>query len=266
MEASQRASFEELGFVRVAGAFSRADAAAMEQRVWSWLERKYGVVRSDPSTWLVPSPTGLQGLKAQAVFDAIGSDTLCAALDDLIGAGRWQRPRDWGGFLVNFPTGSDWKLPSRVWHTDFDFRGPPTPLVGALALSFLSDVPAGAGGTLAVAGSHRLIADFVAARPSAGREKMKVTRTALMASDPWLRELGGADDAPGRTERFMGRDTLVRGIPVRVVELSGEAGDVVITHPWLLHAGAPNCGAAPRLMRVQRVRLAASAVSVASAM
>ena len=134
MEASQRAGFEELGFVRIAGAFSRADAAAMEQRVWSWLERKYGLVRSDPSTWLVPSPTGLQGLKAQAVFDAIGSDALCAALDDLIGAGRWQRPRDWGGFLVNFPTGSDWKLPSRVWHTDFDFRGPPTPPSGARSM------------------------------------------------------------------------------------------------------------------------------------
>ena len=53
---------------------------------------------------------------------------------------------------------------------------------------------------------------------------------------------------------------------MRVVELTGEAGDVVIGHPWLLHAGAPNCGAAPRLMRVQRVRLAAPAISVASVM
>jgi hypothetical protein len=53
---------------------------------------------------------------------------------------------------------------------------------------------------------------------------------------------------------------------VRVVELAAGAGDVVIGHPWLLHAGAPNCGAAPRIMRVQRVRLAAPAISVASVM
>jgi hypothetical protein len=258
--------FAERGFVRVASAFPRAEAAAMEQRVWRWLERKYGARRDEPSSWTTAAPTGLQGLKSQAVFDAIGGDALSAALDALVGAGRWQRPRDWGQFLVNFPSGERWTVPHRVWHTDFDFRGPAWPPPGALVFSFLSDVPAGAGGTLVVAGSHRLIADFVAARPSAGREKMKVTRQALLASDPWLRDLARPDDDPSRTERFMGGDTVVRGVPLRVVELCGEAGDAVVAHPWMLHAGAPNCGAAPRLMRVQRVRPAAGAISVARAM
>jgi hypothetical protein len=64
----------------------------------------------------------------------------------------------------------------------------------------------------------------------------------------------------------MRRGAVVEGVPVRVAELAGEAGDVVIGHPWLLHCGAPNCGPAPRLMRVQRVRLAAPAISVASVM
>jgi len=45
----------------------------------------------------------------------------------------------------------------------------------------------------------------------------------------------------------------VAGVPVEIVELSGEAGDVVIGHPWLLHRGAPNRGERPRFMRVQRV-------------
>jgi hypothetical protein len=47
----------------------------------------------------------------------------------------------------------------------------------------------------------------------------------------------------------------VAGVPVDIVELCGEAGDVVIGHPWLLHRGAPNRGERPRFMRVQRVRL-----------
>ena len=200
------------------------------------------------------------------MFDAIGGAVLSAALDALVGAGRWQRPRDWGGFLVNFPSGGRWTVPSRVWHTDFDFCGPAEPPRGALVFSFLSDVPPGAGGTLAVAGSHRLIQRFVEARPSAGREKMKTTRTVFLASDPWLRELTAEEHERDRAERLMQPGALVGGMPVRVVELTGEAGDVVIGHPWLLHAGAPNSGAAPRLMRVQRVRLAAPALSVASVM
>ena len=54
----------------------------------------------------------------------------------------------------------------------------------------------------------------------------------------------------------MQEGAVVGGVPVRVVELSGEAGDLVIGHNWLLHAGAPNSGTQPRMMRVQRVRAA----------
>ena len=220
----------------------------MESRVWRWLEKRYGALREDPASWADAAAAvyGLQGMKREAVFDAIGSAALGGALDAIVGAGRWT-------------------VPSRVWHTDFDFRGPADPPSGALVFSFLSDVPDGAGGTLVVAGSHRLIARFVAARPSAGREKMKVTRTSFLTSEPWLRELTREEPAEDRAERLM-QPSLVAGVPVRVVELTGEAGDVVIGHPWLLHAGAPNCGAAPRIMRVQRVRLAAPGVSVASVM
>ena len=52
----------------------------------------------------------------------------------------------------------------------------------------------------------------------------------------------------------MEADSLVRGVPVRIVELTGAAGDVFITHPALLHAPAMNVRARPRLMMTQRVR------------
>jgi hypothetical protein len=238
----------------------------MEARVWRWLGKKHGARPDDPAGWPRDAVYGMQGMKRDAVFDAIGSDALRAALDALVGAGRWQPPRDWGGFLLSFPSAKPWTVPSHVWHTDFDFRGPADPPQGALVFSYLSDVPPGAGGTLAVEGSHRVIAAFVAARPSAGRETMKTTRNALMASDPWLRELAAEQHAPDRTERLLRPGAVVAGVPVRVVELAGQAGDVVIGHPWLLHCGAPNAGAAPRLMRVQRVRLAARTISVATVM
>ena len=53
----------------------------------------------------------------------------------------------------------------------------------------------------------------------------------------------------------MQTETVIADVPVRVAEISGEAGDVVVAHPWLLHcAPTPNCGDVPRLMRVQRIR------------
>jgi hypothetical protein len=39
------------------------------------------------------------------------------------------------------------------------------------------------------------------------------------------------------------------GLPVRVVELTGRAGDVDLTHPWILHSIASNATDAPRIMR-----------------
>jgi hypothetical protein len=41
----------------------------------------------------------------------------------------------------------------------------------------------------------------------------------------------------------------VEGIPLRVVELTGHPGDVVLIHPWTIHTVAPNVGPTPRFMR-----------------
>jgi hypothetical protein len=251
--ADQRAEFEEKGFVRIPGAFSREEAAAMEERVWAWLERKYALSRSDPGTWRPGQVTGMQSLKRQAVFDAIGSAATCAALDALLGPGGWKRPRDWGGFLVNFPSAGPWNVPSRVWHTDFGFQGPLDRPFGALVFSFLSDVPPGAGGTVVVEGSHRVIRQFLAEHPRAPQSAMKNVRLALVRSHPWLTALTSEPEDPARVERLMCEGAIVAGVPVRVIELAGAAGDLVIGHNWLLHAGAPNCGSQPRIMRVQRV-------------
>jgi len=39
----------------------------------------------------------------------------------------------------------------------------------------------------------------------------------------------------------------LEGVPLRVVEFTGEAGDVLFFHPWLFHNASPNCRARPRL-------------------
>jgi hypothetical protein len=51
---------------------------------------------------------------------------------------------------------------------------------------------------------------------------------------------------------FMDRETLVEGVPLRVVELTGEPGDMVFCHPIMVHCGAPNRGVRPRFTRIKQ--------------
>jgi len=42
----------------------------------------------------------------------------------------------------------------------------------------------------------------------------------------------------------------IGGVTLRVVELTGEPGDMVLCHPTIVHTASPNCGTWPRLMRI----------------
>jgi hypothetical protein len=47
----------------------------------------------------------------------------------------------------------------------------------------------------------------------------------------------------------MGEGVEIDGVPVRVVELTGNPGDVYLTSLWVMHATAPNASSRPRMMR-----------------
>ena len=253
----QRDDFAEQGYVRIPAAFSRTQAAAMEDRLWTFMAERHGVRREAPETWSAIFGTGLQDLKDDAVFEPIGGPATTGALDDLLGTAGWERPRQWGQFLVTFPagTGGPDPLTKATWHSDFDLAASPDRLSGVMVFSFLSNVPSHSGGTAVLAGSHRVVQRFVAAQPRHLLEPMKRGRKALLQSDPWLAELAAAT-GPDWFERQLGGEGTLDGIRVRVEELTGTPGDVVVGHPWLLHAPAPNRATKPRLMRLQRVHAA----------
>ena len=50
----------------------------------------------------------------------------------------------------------------------------------------------------------------------------------------------------------MDTETIVEGVALRVVELSGEPGDMVFCHPAMVHCSAPNRGTRPRFMRIKQ--------------
>ena len=47
--------------------------------------------------------------------------------------------------------------------------------------------------------------------------------------------------------------TRVDDVELRVEEMSGETGDVVLMHPLCLHASSENCGSTPRIVLASTV-------------
>lgn len=121
LDDSQLSRFRETGLLRLPGAIPAKDTTAMADRIWEHLHGRHGVIRDRQETWTVDQPTGLRAMTAAPEFRALGSATIRAALDDPLGAGRWQPPRRWGRLLVTFPSGDqEWTLPAgAAWHNDF---------------------------------------------------------------------------------------------------------------------------------------------------
>jgi hypothetical protein len=251
----QRDEFDDLGLFRISGAFSGDDAAAMRAVAWREMDRKYGIREDERATWTVERPSGLKNTKRHRAFDAIGNEVLTAAFDELISEGEWARPRTWGQVMVTFPNASQpWVVPHGLWHVDFRYDASTTgPLFGLKVFAFFGDVAPRSGGTLVISRSHRVVSRFVDSLPQSVRADFRTMRLRFMDHQPWLRALATPEYDTDRTARFMDQDGDVDGIAVRIVELTGAAGDVVITHPWALHHVASNAGRYPRLMRAQSI-------------
>lgn len=92
--------------MRVPAAFDSGVAAAMRDVVWRGLEN--GVRRDAPATWTIEQPVKLQKLKDHPAFNAVGSARLLAAIDAVLEAQVYEKPRRWGAIFVAFMHG--WAL------------------------------------------------------------------------------------------------------------------------------------------------------------
>jgi hypothetical protein len=242
--------FEESGFIRIERAFSPDDARAMSALLWSVFARTFGIEESDPSTWDRPfRKRPLVDAGSSPLFDELLTDRLAAVVDDLLGPDAWEWPRDWGEFLVTFPNASRWTLPHTGWHQDWAFAQDCEPVRFFKAFAFLNEVRVGGGGTLVVSGSHRLAGRFDEGRAVDGSGRPVKGSQRMYRECEWLRRLTSPGESAARQRTLMQEASEVDGRRLQVVELTGEPGDVVIIHPWLIHAIAPNAKDTPRFMR-----------------
>ncbi|MGC2332679.1 MAG: phytanoyl-CoA dioxygenase family protein [Candidatus Acidiferrales bacterium] len=240
--------FRTYGWVRIRAAFSAEDAAAMCDVIWSALAG-VGIRRNDASTWTKARPERLQHLKRDPVFRAIGSAHTIRAIDQVLEGQPWQKPSDWGAFFLQFPTGSEWDVPSTGWHLDGDYTGRLLPACGVKVHAMLTDVGRRCGGVNILSGSHRLVHQWFSENPPAHGARGAQLRRSL-ERHPYLRDLCTSADSGARIARFHERVEEVNGIPLQVIENTASAGDVILMHSLLLHAAAPaaHLGMQPRFL------------------
>lgn len=161
--------------------------------------------------------------------EAANTPRLRAAIDQLVGPGRWLPRGSLGTFPVRFPST---EAPDDTgWHVDASFPGDdPADFFGwrvnvhsrgrALLMLFLfSDVGEDDAPTRLRVGSHRRVAEILATRGDAGLTFMELAPLA---------------------------DTATADQPEALA--TGDAGDVVLCHPFLVHAAQAHRGVGPRFM------------------
>lgn len=236
--------FHEHGWMRIRGAVDAAAAQAMRDTAWMALEAE-GIRRDQPLTWTVERPSNLQHVKADPAFRQ-DSAAVHAAIDAILEGRPYQKPQNWGALFLAFPGKTPWHIPTKGWHIDAYYASPLVPVRGVKTFALFADVAPRGGGTLMVSGSHRLVHRwFQENPPRPGTRSAQMRR--LLLSIPYLRDLHLEGEAAERIRRFTSMEEI-DGIPLRVVEAEGEAGDVILMHPLVMHVAAPNNSAQPRMM------------------
>lgn len=227
LSSEQIETFVRDGLVKLDGAFSRATAAACRDILW----RDMKLSPDMPEDW--KEPVVRLGMYADAPFrEAAGSPRLHAALDQLVGAGRWISPQALGSMVVRFPVGKPW---DDGWHIDASFPPPDDPGSfdyfkwrvnfasrdrAMLMLFLFSDCGPDDAPTRARVGSHL----------------------------PTARRLKDYGDAGASAIQLAEEGYYQESADCEVALATGEAGTVWLLHPFTVHAAQAHHGTEPRFL------------------
>jgi hypothetical protein len=220
--------FIDHGYLIVRDAFPREVARERTDRAF----QRLGYDRNDPATWTKPRVHMALGDREN--FESYAPKAFAAAADLAGGADRIKRPATIcpDGFIVNFSEGADrpWEPPSALspgWHVDGNWfhHFLDSPEQGLLMIFIYSDIGPRGGGTFGALDSIGVIARFLAAHPE-GVEPNGF----------------GFGERAAECRNFF--------------EWTGNAGDVVLIHPFMLHAVSQNHSGVPRFITNPALSLA----------
>jgi len=257
LTSEQHDEFDRRGVLRLAGLLSADRVGRARDYVQRRLER-VGLWRD--GAWRLgdrPRPRWPDsGVKSSKVIGnrhpdveaLLGEPALIAVVDALLeghawGRGVYRRPQ----VLFTLPNADVWTMPTG-WHVDAprlaSGRRP-----GLQLFTFLDVVAPGGGGTLVVAGSHRLL--------NAGRVIRAADMMRLLRREAFFRDLYSPAPASAPTRgdaraRWLNHTGAVGDVALELVELTGAPGDAYLMDLRVLHAGAPNACDRPRMMATHR--------------
>lgn len=219
LAAGQVEAFVERGFVRLDAAFPPPLAQHCESLLWTQLAP---MTPDDRSTWDRPL-VRLASQDAQPFRQAVASRRWLEAIRQLAGPKALAHPHLAGTVVVRFPV--DGNPADDGWHIDTSFRHDNDWWVnhrsrgrGLLMLVLLSDIGKNDAPTRLRIGSHRDVAKGLVPFGEQG--------------------LPSSDTA-----------SVVSATAHRSVDLAtGQAGDVYLCHPFLVHAAQPHRGTRPRFL------------------
>ncbi|WP_379553343.1 phytanoyl-CoA dioxygenase family protein [Erythrobacter sp. W53] len=183
-----------------------------------------------------PFRNALTKLSKSAGFPKLVGDHLAPMIEQLVGDPvALMAPGQ--QILFSLPSDQRWSIPSDVWHTDLPkFAERTTP--GLQAFTFLDDVEPQGGGTLVVAGSHRLLNKFSSLSSKEVKQHLRREEFFQMLFDSDRPEVTAPQDATGR----------IGDVELEVVELTGSVGDLYLMDLRVLHTPAPNSSEKARFM------------------
>jgi hypothetical protein len=246
---------EMWGVARLPGAADSRRVAALRERVLGFIEQK-GLEPEGADSWRAIKASKLAPVARELGFAELWGESVVAAIDAVLGAGRWDVPRHAGQILpLTWPQPAQpWQVPDKHWHLDYMAPGAAQRIPGLQIFLCLDRVESRAGATLVAAGIPRMVEEIRVRRGPAWRGRSADVRSAVVREVPWFRELASVRPGEDRVARFMAHPTDFHGSSLQVVELTGEPGDVWLMHPWMLHAASANCGARPRMVITERLR------------
>lgn len=244
--------FFELGYTRVPGAISSESLVPISAAIWQDLA-EYGIHQSDPETWRAPRPRGFQTLAKNDEYELLFSQSVQACIDALLGLDRWAKPKHWGQVLLSLPNDREWTVPHKAWHLDLSQDIGNLELPGVQVFICIEDVVERCGATVVAVGTHRLVAALLLADGLPEESASSVLRSRVSARSPCFRLLVSDGQIKQRNDYFLNQTHLENGTPFRVDELTGRKGDLILMHPYLFHAPAPNTGPAVRMALTQRI-------------
>lgn len=222
--------FIDDGYLIVKGCFPAVKAE-------EWIDSAFAQLsydRGDPGTWK-DQRAALPGSRSVLVSEF--APKAWAAICQLVGGReRIVQPENhsWSdSFIIKFPLGKarPWRAPSRNyggWHKDGPTDRPhflDSPEMGLVTYVLWSKLKPRGGGTFLAPESVPYVARYLAKHPE-GVDKME----------------------------FSG-ETVIKSCR-RFVELTGDPGDVILAHPYLLHAESDNSTGPPRFFTVRMIELA----------